>query len=154
MKEFGKVQKLPSSILNALPQKEREFFERYKFIPLEMLIPASWNEKSNDLERTEQFSIYLKTNDAVPFCQVRKLSTGFYEILDGNYKLFALRQLGYKCVIAFDHGKIPFSKAKMISSEKKHNTNANPNKLVDLFIDLALDFPDFDLLKKLKTNRG
>lgn len=151
IKELSKkIQKIPATIINALPETERKIFANYKFIPIDLLVPADWNYKSDDEFMSQQLLNNIKRNGQIVTCQVRRLNTGFYEVVDGNHRLIALKQLGYEYVIVYDHGEISISQAQRLAIETNETKfNADPTKLASLFKDLALDFPEIDLLETL-----
>lgn len=145
-----KIQKIPASIINSLPETERKIFANYKFIPIELLVPAEWNYKKDDEFMSEKLLNNIKRNGQIVTCQVRKLPTGFYEVVDGNHRLIALKKLGYEYVIVYDHGEISLSQAQRLAIETNETKfEADPIKLGNLFKDLALDFPVFDLFETL-----
>ncbi|QLH52749.1 MAG: hypothetical protein CH6_0035 [Candidatus Kapaibacterium sp.] len=145
-----KIQRIPATIINALPETERKIFANYKFIPIDLLVPADWNYKADDEFMSQQLLNNIKRNGQIVTCQVRKLTSGFYEVVDGNHRLIALKKLGYEYVIVYDHGEISLSQAQRLAIETNETKfNADPTKLANLFKDLSLDFPDFDLFETL-----
>jgi ParB-like chromosome segregation protein Spo0J len=66
--------------------KENSFVD----IPLDLLVPADWNYKTDDEYRQEKLKNNIKRNGQVENIIVRLLSTGFYEIVNGNHRYQAL----------------------------------------------------------------
>jgi len=144
------IKQIPDSILQSLPEGEKQVFKNYKFIPIDLLVPADWNYKADDEFMSKQLLNNLKRNGQIVTCQVRQLDTGFYEVVDGNHRLQALRQLGQEYVIVYDHGKIPLSQAQRIAIETNETKfNADPLKLGTLLKDLKEDFPEADLFETI-----
>lgn len=145
-----KIRAIPASTLESLPDNEHNSFKKYKVIPLELIVKASWNYKENDEFMSGQLKNNIKRNGQIATCQVRELDTGYYEMVDGNHRHDAFTQLEYEYVFAYDHGKISQAEAMRIAVETNETKfKYNSEKLSALLNDIKLEFPEIDLLTTL-----
>ncbi|GAB1371190.1 hypothetical protein MASR1M45_12520 [Candidatus Kapaibacterium sp.] len=72
-----------------IPANEAKNFSNYKIFPREILIKASWNYKEEDEFTTNKLVNNMKKNGQIENIHVRKLQTGYYEVVNGNHRLDA-----------------------------------------------------------------
>ena len=76
--------------------------------------------------------------------------TGYYEVVDGNHRLKAFKQLGQQFVMAYDHGTITQAAAERLAIETNETKfGVDMEKLTALLEELKLEFPEGDLLATL-----
>lgn len=141
------VLEIPGSLLKNLDENEKNIFKNYKFIPIDSLIEANWNYKENDNFLQEQLKNNIKRSGQIATCNVRELNTGYYEVVDGNHRLRAFKELGMKYVACYDHGKISQAEAIRIALEKNETRfKSDEIKMNNLLKELSEQF-EFDELK-------
>lgn len=92
-------------------------FSKYKILKLDQLVKAEWNYKKEDHNLTEKLKNNLKRNGQVENIIVRQLETGFYEVVNGNHRYDAMKQLGYQDIIVCDKSPMTLSEAKRVAIE-------------------------------------
>jgi len=89
----------------------------FTMIPVKRLIPAEWNYKLDDEELAEKLKNNIEMHGQLENIMVRQLDSGGYEIVNGNHRLPAFRDLKIKEVMCFNFGKISDAQAKRIAVE-------------------------------------
>jgi hypothetical protein len=144
------IKPLPQEMLLGLPEDESRVFSNYKIIPIELLVPADWNYKEEDKRLDGILSNNLKRNGQIENIHVRLLSTGYYEVINGNHRLNEMIGLGKKFVIAFDHGSISTAEAQRIALETNElKYKADSLKLSKLIKELSEIYDKTDLAETL-----
>ncbi|MBX3045143.1 MAG: DNA modification methylase [Candidatus Kapabacteria bacterium] len=129
-----------------MPAEELNNFINYKIFPREILIKADWNYKEEDEFTSKQLVNNLKKNGQIENIHVRKLKTGYYEVVNGNHRLDACDVLGKEFIIAYDHGNISLAQAQLIAIETNETKfKANQEKLTLLIQNLKIEIPEEDL---------
>lgn len=140
------IQPVPDSILENLPESERIIFKNYKIFPIEILVKADWNYKTEDEERSKKLQESLKRHGQIETMHVRKLETGYYEVVNGNHRLDDMIEIGKKFVIAYDHGEITQVEAKRIAIQTNElRFDSDPYKLGEILAELSDTFGDEDI---------
>lgn len=128
------------------PKSTDKLPEGFIEVPIEKLVPADWNYKTEKPELVEKLKNNLKRNGQIENILIRELKTGFYEVVNGNHRYVALKDLEWKSVICFNLGEISDSKAKRIAIETNETKfSADPLKLAALIADILQDFPVEDI---------
>ena len=91
--------------------------KKWTQIPIEKLVPADWNYKEDNDALTEKLKNNIKRNGQLENILVRKLDTGFYEVVNGNHRLPVFKELGIEKPVCFDLGTITDAHAKRIAIE-------------------------------------
>tara|TARA_R100000458_G_scaffold11194_2_gene8944 strand:+ start:3844 stop:4371 length:528 start_codon:yes stop_codon:yes gene_type:complete len=87
---------------------------------IEDLIPADWNYKSDGTpEQIEKLCNSIKEDDSAGVVAVRELD-GKFEVIDGNHRLQALKQLKWKKIPCENFGSISKGKAVTIARRRNH----------------------------------
>lgn len=127
------IRAIPEEMTSHLPINERKIFNNYKIFPIELLVPAVWNYKTDDSIMQNLLVNNIKQNGQIVTCQLRLLDTGYYEVVDGNHRLKAFLEIGQKFVICYDHGAISLQEAQRIAIETNETRFASDNeKLANL----------------------
>ena len=90
-------------------------------IPIGDLVPAEWNYKAQgEEEAVTRLINSIEKDKSAGVPAVRVLPKGKYEVIDGNHRLTALQQLGWKNVICENFGKISKGTAITIARRRNH----------------------------------
>ena len=136
--------------LAALPENERGDYKNYKIFPVELLVKAQWNYKEDNDFLSEKLRENLKRNGQTETIHVRRLSTGYYEVINGNHRFDEAVALGRKTLIAFDHGAITREEAIRHTIETNETKfAAHRQKLAELMGSLKQTFGLEDLVETL-----
>jgi len=125
---------------------KRALPDQYEIIPIEKLKKAPWNYKRNDEERSRKLEANLRRNGQIINLNVRSLKDGFYEVIDGNHRLEALKAIGQKKVIAFNHGTLTEAEAKRIAVEINETQFLNDSVALEAILE-ELSYSYDDLLE-------
>jgi hypothetical protein len=119
-------------------------------IPVAKLVKADWNYKEDDEFRAAQLQENLKRNGQIVNIVVRKLSTGYYEVLDGNHRLDAIKGLGWASAFCYDLGVVSDARARRISVEiNETRFTTNIVRLAEVIGEIKEEFSLDDLLTTL-----
>lgn len=86
-------------------------------IPITELVKADWNYKKDDEDKREKLKNNIKRNGQIENIIVRRLDSGFYEVVNGNHRFDALKDLNVETAICYDLGKISQQQAIRIAIE-------------------------------------
>src|SRR5574343_637826 len=113
----------------------------WQLIPLEKLVSADWNYKTDDATMEAHLLENFKRNGQIESIIVRLLDTGFYEVVNGNHRLKVMRQLETKEAMTFCLGEISLSQAKRIAIETNETRFASDNiKLAEALSEIGKEF--------------
>src|SRR3972149_2059713 len=90
------IRKIPSDYFELLDKYEKQIFNNYKLMPIEILVKADWNYKADDEEKSNKLTNNIKRIGQVENIQVRELDTGYYEVINGNHRLDCLQKIDKK----------------------------------------------------------
>ncbi len=120
--------------------------DNWLLVPLDKIVMSSRNYKDKDDFMQERLETSIKRIGQVENIQVRELETGFFEIVNGNHRYEAFKNMGQKKVIVYNHGKISESEAERRAIETNETKfKANMVKLAGMIKDMQLDIPAADL---------
>jgi ParB-like chromosome segregation protein Spo0J len=74
-------------------------FKNYKELPIEKLVPAHWNYKKDPSEEKalmEKLKANILSNGQVENIIVRRLTDNTYEVVNGNHRFHAIKELNIK----------------------------------------------------------
>lgn len=121
-------------------------FSKYKILPIDKLVKADWNYKKDDEDKKEKLKNNIKINGQVENIIVRQLETGFYEVVNGNHRYDAMKELGYIDIIVCDKSPMTLSQAKRIATEtNKTRFESDQIKLSELIKELSQDYTPEEL---------
>jgi len=125
-------------------------FENYQVYDIEKLFEAPWNYKKDDHDLSKKLAKNIKRNGQIENILIRELKDGSYEVVNGNHRYRAMKELGAKKIIAYNLGKISLSEAKRIAYETNETKfKADDARVQDLFFDILQDFDKKDLLSTM-----
>jgi len=109
-------------------------------LPLKKLVKAGWNYKLDDEERLGKLVANLKRNGQIENIIVRKLDTGFYEVVNGNHRYDAFLELGYSEAMCFNLGTITDAAARRVAIETNETKFERDNiKLAELINEMTAE---------------
>lgn len=109
-------------------------------IEIKKLKKARWNYKTDDSTKMSKLVENMKRIGQVENLLIREMDGGFYEVLNGNHRLDALRELKQKKVMCFNFGKIEKREAQRIAIETNETKfESDPLKLAKTMNDLIKD---------------
>lgn len=88
-------------------------------IPIEKLLKADWNYKTDGTEeQIKRLAESIKHDESAGVPAVREMDNGFYEVIDGNHRLDGIKLLGWKTVSCENFGKISKAEAVLIARRR------------------------------------
>lgn len=116
----------------------------FKKLPIEVLVKAEWNYKTQDEALQSKLVANIKKNGQIENILVRPLGDGTYEVTNGNHRLDALNTLEYKEVMVYDLGPISEDQAKRIAIETNETKfESDQIALAKIISGLLTTFEDF-----------
>jgi len=123
-----------------------------KFIKVRLnkLVKCSWNYKNDDSKLLKKLVNNLKRNGQIENIIIRELDTGYYEIVNGNHRLDAFKELKYKDCMCYNLGKITESQAKRLAIETNETKFSHDEvELSKLLKELEEEFDIDELIETL-----
>lgn len=125
-------------------------FENFGVFNVSSVQLADWNYKEDDEEKARKLEANLRRNGQIVNINIREVDNGKYEVVDGNHRLMALKNIGTKQVIAYNHGAISREEAIRKSIEINETIfETDTLKLAENMQKLMTTFPIDDLLETL-----
>lgn len=95
-----------------------DVMKNFVVLPVDKMALAEWNYKTENEELTEKLKNNIKLNGQIENIIVRELDTGFFEVVNGNHRLVAMKDLGFEQVVCYNLGKnVSDEKAQRIAIE-------------------------------------
>ena len=114
----------------AIKQKCEKGFIR---LPINMLVKAEWNYKTNDESKASKLAANIKRNGQVENIIVRQISKAKYEIVNGNHRLDAFVSAAIDEPMVFNLGKISLAEAQRVAIETNETRFENDHiKLAEI----------------------
>lgn len=123
-----------------------------KFIEIEVskLVKADWNYKEEDPKMQKQLVENIRKNGQLENIIVRQLGNGKYEVVNGNHRLDAFKELKFAKVTCCDVGEISEAHAARIAIETNETKFKSDNiKLAQLLENIKSDFDITELQKTM-----
>jgi hypothetical protein len=121
--------------------------KNYKEIELKKLIFAAWNYKGEDPELMERLKANIVANGAIENLVVRPIGQGKYEVVNGNHRLQAYKELNMKTALCYDMGDISDAMAKRVAVELNETKFPNDSKKLAAMLNELKEEYGFDELK-------
>lgn len=114
--------------------------KRFIELPTAKLSEAPWNYKFDNPELTSKLKANLARNGQIENIIVREVDDG-YEVVNGNHRLMALRELGVETVVCYNLGAASLAAAQRVAIETNETKFATDNvKLAEIVRELETDF--------------
>ncbi len=137
-------------ILMQFSESERNNYKNYKIFPMDLLVKADWNYKEEDVIMSNKLRENLKRNGQIETIHLRKLETGYYEVVNGNHRYDEMVILGRKTIIAYDNGVISKEEAiRRCLETNETKFESNQIKLAGLIKELSQQFDLTDLVQSM-----
>ena len=121
--------------------------ENVKKVKIDKITPNTWNPKPADPPEMEYIKKSLQQNGyATPILVRRK--DGGYEIIDGQHRFLAAKELGYKELYIYDAGEVSDEDAKAMTIWMQTQVKFDESELAPLVMelnDLSIELPYNDL---------
>lgn len=114
----------------------------WKVLPIEALVKAEWNYKSEDEAMSAALEQNIKTNGQIENIIVRPIENNKYEIVNGNHRYDVFTKLGITKVVVYDIGQCSVEEAKLkalITNETRFVNDAL--KIGHLLKDVSVKMP-------------
>jgi hypothetical protein len=112
---------------------------KVKLVNIDSVTPNKWNPKDKDTLEFEKVKKSVEINGLRIPIIVREVEQGF-EIIDGEQRFTACKQLGYEQVIIYNEGIIEDKKAKELTIWYQQQVPFNQIELASLIKDLYIEF--------------
>ncbi len=113
----------------------------YKEIKVDRLIYADWNYKKDDDELMQKLIGNLSRNGLIENIIVRDIGEGLFEVVNGNHRVKALRQMGVAIVMVYDLGVVSLLEAKRIAIETNETRFESDNEILsELMVNLMDEY--------------
>lgn len=114
-------------------------------LDLSKLEMAEWNYKTYDDKLQRKLVTNIKRNGFVENLIVRQVKDGKFEVVNGNHRFLAARELNFKKVMCYNLGKIKLPVAQRIALETNETKfKADKEKLASHLDMLMQEFDDFE----------
>lgn len=121
--------------------KQDHGLDKYQPIDITKLVKAPWNYKEEDDFMSKQLVGNLKQNGQVENILVRELDDGQFEVVNGNHRYDAMKELGFEVVMTYNLGKISLAAAKRIAvATNETKFKSDPYKFAQLMNELQTEF--------------
>lgn len=114
-------------------------------IDVDKIQEAPWNHKKTDPDAQRRLIANIKRNGQRQNINVRKLPGDMYEVIDGNHRLRAYKELGITKALCYNHGPITLAEAMRLSMECREYFKADTMKHALVLRDAAVAFSINDL---------
>ena len=122
----------------------------FELVEVDKLIKADWNYKTDDEKKLKDLQENFKRNGQVENIIIRELSKGKYEVVNGNHRYDALKNLGIKTAIVCNKGKITKAEAVRLAIETNETKFGVDNlKLAEAINNLQEQYPIEELVKTM-----
>jgi len=127
-------------------------------IPLENLVECDWNYKKISSDESDPYyekenhlmdalEENFKRNGQIENIIVRKLETGFYEVVNGNHRLKVAIRLGWKTLMCFNLGEVTQAYAMRVAIETNETKfKSDELKLAERLREVEAEFGLDDML--------
>lgn len=119
-------------------------------IDISKLVKANWNYKEDSEKQTDKLIANFKRIGQVENLLIRKLDTGFFEVLNGNHRIDVMKILKLKKAHVYNFGKIGLAEAQRTAIETNETTySTNSIKLANIMTTLTKEYPVDDLVNTM-----
>lgn len=112
--------------------------------PIDKITPNGWNPKEENTADFQKLKNSIKTNGLMGAIAVRQIKGG-YEIIDGQQRYTAAKQLGYKTIYIYNEGKVNDTQAKALTIWWQQQVPFKPQLEAILVEALVTELPEIEL---------
>lgn len=117
--------------------------------PIDTLVLADWNYKTNDEALEKKLTENLKRNGQIENIIVRELDTGYLETCNGNHRVKVMRAMGTPEVYCYNLGKISDAQARRIAIETNETKFETDNiRLAEIIKEITDEYADLEDLSQ------
>ena len=95
--------------------------KKFEIVELDKIDLAPWNYKTEDEDKAAALERSLRNNGQILNINIRIKKDKRFEVIDGNHRVVALKNLGAKQCIAYNHGEISVEEAEIIALALNEN---------------------------------
>lgn len=122
----------------------------WTMIPLNKLMFAAWNYKTDDEFKEQQLLNNIEKNGQIENLIVREGPKGMLEVVNGNHRLAVMQKLGFTECMVFSLGKVSEAHAKRVAVETNETKFASDHmKLSKTMAELMHSFGEAELQKTM-----
>lgn len=122
--------------------------ETIQIVNIDTILPNTWNPNENDEFMTEHIKQSISEFGFVDPITVRVVGNK-YEIIDGEYRWKALKELGETTIKIINLGKVSDSVAKQLTLNLRNRGDENGIKLAELLRELESDIGIDEIIKNI-----
>jgi hypothetical protein len=123
-------------------------------IPISRLRKAPWNYKKDDKELAAKLKANIRRNGQLENIVVREIEPGIFEIVNGNHRHDAMKDLGFETVTCANLGEIDLDSAKRVAVELNETRfESDSQRLSELMVGLVGRFGKEDVLDTSPFNK-
>ena len=123
-------------------EKLKNFIE----VPLSKIDKAPWNYKEDDPRLMRKLVSNFRRNGQLETVILREMPKGRYEMVNGNHRLDAMREIGDETVVGYNLGKVSEATARRVAVETNETKFASNDALLSKVINEILGEYDADEL--------
>lgn len=124
-------------------------YPKFELLPVAALQEASWNYKVANSFLQEKLAANIRRNGQLETIIVREVDGG-YEVVNGNHRLLAFRQLGTEQVMACNVGRISDGAARRIAIETNETSfERNDLQFSERLNEILQEFPEEELMQTM-----
>ena len=128
---------------------------KWETMKLDNIIKADWNYKEDDDSQKAVLIANMNENGYVQNMVVRILPEGNYEVIDGNHRLEALKDMEVAEAMVCNLGEVSILKAQKLAIQLNETRfESNEYRLAQLIKNLANEYSIENLVETLPYSRG
>lgn len=118
---------------------------KLKIVPIEQVTPNTWNPKEKGTPEYEKIKKAIQTNGQKAPIIVRTLQPDQYEIIDGEQRYTALKELGASLILIYDEGTVSDKEAKELTIWWQQQVPFKETDLAFLISKLVAEYKEVNL---------
>lgn len=111
--------------------------QKLKIVPIEQVRPNTWNPKDKNTPEFEKIKQGIKLKGLRMPIVVRELAKDEYEIIDGEQRYTACKELGFKNILIYNEGKVSDQEARELTIWYQQQVPFNEIELLPLIKEIV-----------------